>query len=326
MSVKEGKAKDVQKIASPKKDDSSVELLCKWQKKSFTLKLSKEHTIGKVRQMLADLTQVQPKRQKLIGLRLHKKKEHSSSSSESSSSSTTSISDNTKLAALSLRGGRKTKFMMVGVPEAEAVVDKDEKDLPEVLNDLDQDFNYDIEEALILKNAPENIAKMKEVAGQLTINIMNKPRKDKPLLVMDLDYTLFDMKSSAENFNELKRPFSDHFLKELYPYYDIIFWSQTSWKWLEIKLTELGFLTHPDYKICFVLDKTCMFSVSSMRKGRVRKHQVKSLGIIWSKFPQWSAKNTVHVDDLGRNFVMNPQSGLKIKAYKKAYKNRQILI
>jgi len=70
-----------------------------------------------------------------------------------------------------------------------------------VLNDLDQDFNYDIEEALILKNAPENIAKMKEVAGQLTINIMNKPRKDKPLLVMDLDYTLFDMKSSAENFN-----------------------------------------------------------------------------------------------------------------------------
>jgi len=126
--------------------------------------------------------------------------------------------------------------------------------------------------------------------------------------------------------SELKRPFSDHFLKELYPYYDIIFWSQTSWKWLEIKLTELGFLTHPDYKICFVLDKTCMFSVSSMRKGRVRKHQVKSLGIIWSKFPQWSAKNTVHVDDLGRNFVMNPQSGLKIKAYKKAYKNRQILI
>jgi len=55
------------------------------------------------------------------------------------------------------------------------------------------------------------------------------------------------------------------------PSTDIVFWSQTSWKWslfsssgcsthlfrLEIKLTELGILLHPDYRVCFVLDKSC---------------------------------------------------------------------
>ena len=27
--------------------------------------------------------------------------------------------------------------------------------------------------------------------------------------------------------------------------------SQTSWKWLEMKITELGILSHPGYKISF---------------------------------------------------------------------------
>ena len=53
----------------------------------------------------------------------------------------------------------------------------------------------------------------------------------------------------------------DHFLSELYPYYDIAIWSQTSWRWLELKVTELGMMTSETYKICFVLDKSNMFKV-----------------------------------------------------------------
>eukprot|EP00957_Ditylum_brightwellii_P166738 12692207-Ditylum_brightwellii.AAC.1 len=37
--------------------------------------------------------------------------------------------------------------------------------------------------------------------------------------------------------------------------------------------------------------------------------------IIWTKFPRWGSHNTVHVDDLSRNFALNIGSGLKVSAY-----------
>jgi len=38
---------------------------------------------------------------------------------------------------------------------------------------------------------------------------------------------------------------------------------QTSWRWLELKLTELSMLDNPHYKISFVLDKSSMFKIDS---------------------------------------------------------------
>lgn len=63
-----------------------------------------------------------------------------------------------------------------------------------------------------------------------------------------------------------------------------------------------------------------MFKVKSRdADGNPWFHEVKALDIIWSKLPEhYSAANSIHVDDLGRNFAMNPQSGLKIKAFKNA--------
>ena len=59
-----------------------------------------------------------------------------------------------------------------------------------------------------------------------------------------------------------------------------------------------------------------MFRITSQRRsGEEIQHHVKPLQIIWSKFPQWSSANTVHVDDLARNFALNRGSGLKIKAF-----------
>jgi len=43
--------------------------------------------------------------------------------------------------------------------------------------------------------------------------------------------------------------------------------------------------------------------------------QVKPLGVIWGKFPHWSRTNTLMVDDLRRNFIMNPQNGLKVVCF-----------
>lgn len=76
-------------------------------------------------------------------------------------------------------------------------------------------------------------------------------------------------------------------------------------------------ITHPGYKIAFVLDKTSMFRVTSTKKrdGTSVTHSVKPLQLIWTKFPRWGPHNTVHVDDLSRNFALNLNSGLKVSAY-----------
>ena len=43
--------------------------------------------------------------------------------------------------------------------------------------------------------------------------------------------------------------------------------------------------------------------------------KVKPLGVIWGKYSNWSPKNTIMFDDIRRNFIMNPQSGLKVGQY-----------
>lgn len=156
-----------------------------------------------------------------------------------------------------------------------------------------------------------------------TFTLINPLRAGKKLLVLDLDYTLFDMKTKSDDWRLLRRPGTHRFLTAMYAQFDLVVWSQTSWRWLELKLTELGILTHPAYKVSFVMDKSSMFRVASPQSdGNIRKHHVKCLEIIWRKYPQYSSANTVHVDDLGRNFALNPQSGLKIAPYKNAPETR----
>jgi ubiquitin-like domain-containing CTD phosphatase 1 len=100
---------------------------------------------------------------------------------------------------------------------------------------------------------------------------------------------------------------------------DIAIWSQTHWKWVEIKLIELGIINNPRYSICFMLDKSSMF-----RSGPKNKY-IKPLHIIWSKFPHlWGQHNTVHVDDLDRNFAMNPSSGVLVSAYYRPDREREV--
>lgn len=46
--------------------------------------------------------------------------------------------------------------------------------------------------------------------------MLNEPRPGKKLLVLDIDYTLFDHRSAAETGNELMRPFLHEFLTSAY--------------------------------------------------------------------------------------------------------------
>lgn len=170
---------------------------------------------------------------------------------------------------------------------------------------------------------------LKKFTDSTEIYVMNPPRDGKKLLVLDLDHTLLDFSSKTLQqqqqttadpraaANAMKRPHMDSFLTQMYQHYDLVVWSQTSWRWLETKLTELGMLTNAGYRFSFVLDKTSMFSITSTKRDGSRfRHQVKPLGILWAKFPQqWGVHNTVHLDDLGRNFALNTSSGLKVTAY-----------
>ncbi|CAB9496913.1 Ubiquitin-like domain-containing CTD phosphatase 1 [Seminavis robusta] len=305
-------------------------LIAKWAKERIELSsLTPETSIGAVKEMLKERTGVLPKRQKLIGLTVAK-----------TPGGPSSLTDQVVLQELKVKKPKgKTnglpmdnttnnivlEFILMGSKEEEIFVDpQDKDDLPDVIDDFDLDFNAGSDQWLRHVANGENLKKFTE---KTVVHIMNEPRPNKPLLVLDLDHTLLDFSSRvlqrdatasrATVANAMKRPYMDQFLTAVYQHYDLVVWSQTSWRWLETKLIELGMLANPGYKFCFVLDKTSMFTVTSTRRdGSSVTHHVKPLQLIWSKFAdRWSSSNTAHVDDLGRNFALNLGSGIKISAY-----------
>mmetsp|Transcript_15888 Transcript_15888/g.33607 ORF Transcript_15888/g.33607 Transcript_15888/m.33607 type:complete len:394 (+) Transcript_15888:234-1415(+) len=313
----------------------TLTMIAKYGKQKIELSgLSPSSNVGDVKELLREKTGILPKRQKLIGLKRG-----------GGGGGGSTVGDDTPLSDLKSKGGNGNssegaagvvhQFILMGTPEEKIFVDPSKKtDLPDIIDDFDLDFNAGSDEWIQHKAKEDNLQKFTQ---STQVHIINPPRRSsnnthKPLLVLDLDHTLLDFSSKTlrENgasamdigqsddavANQLKRPYMDEFLTWTYKYYDLVVWSQTSWRWLEVKLTELGMLTHPGYKFCFVLDKTSMFQiVSTNRSGKKVTHHVKPLQIIWSKFPHWNSHNTVHLDDLARNFALNLGSGLKCTAY-----------
>mmetsp|Transcript_25705 Transcript_25705/g.51145 ORF Transcript_25705/g.51145 Transcript_25705/m.51145 type:complete len:379 (+) Transcript_25705:64-1200(+) len=297
---------------------ATISLLAKWGGRRIPLpSLPLSTPVGSLKDLLTDATGVLPKRQKLVGLTV-----------AGVGGGRRGLDDAATLGDLRRRGGagdtpqKPLQFLLVGTVEAAIFVDpSDRSDLPEVLDDFDVDYAAGSD---LWERHAADAANLTAFTASTAVHVMHEPRVGLPLLVLDLDHTLLDFSRELASRDDasaeaLKRPGMDGFLARAYLKYDLVVWSQTSWRWLEVKLTELGMLTNPHYRFCFVLDKTSMFSVVSSKRGggKTFKHQVKPLEIIWRKFPQyhWSAANTVHVDDLSRNFALNLECGLKIKAY-----------
>ncbi|KAF8985556.1 hypothetical protein BGZ46_003562 [Entomortierella lignicola] len=268
-----------------------ISLTAQWNGKKLPFEVGLDYTIGELKNKLMELTNVEPKRQKLMLVKGKLPEDH------------------IVLSSLALKNNQT--FLMMGTPEAKVI--KAPEIMPDVLNDLEEDYTPDDE---AFASMAQNQKSLKSTIAKCKIDIMNPLRPGKKLLVLDLDYTLIDCKALNNPLIEVMRPGLHDFLAVCYEHYDIVIWSQTSWRALEAKVTTIGLLTHPDYKISFVMDISTMFSVMSQRDGKPFKHQVKALDIIWSKFPQYNARNTIHIDDLSRNFAMNPRSGLKIGAFK----------
>ena len=94
--------------------------------------------------MLAELTEVQPKRQKLIGL-----------------GKKPNPDDSALLVSLNLK--KEQSFMMVGCQESSVLPEIPAEELPAVVNDLDWD--YQAEEYKNVKISPEYRAKVEEKVG-----------------------------------------------------------------------------------------------------------------------------------------------------------------
>eukprot|EP00794_Sanderia_malayensis_P005274 gene5274-5940_t len=299
--------------------DDKITVVVKWSGKEFSFDdLSPSNTVSNLKEEIFKKTMVRPDRQKLLGLKYKGKPPN----------------DEIKLQMLSLKPG--FKIMMMGTAE-ETLTDiiKPPQDVLELKIADDQDVE---EDEVAFENREEYLAKIEKRVSSYEIKVKNEPRVNKKLLVLDVDYTLFDHRSAAECGLDLMRPYLHEFLTSSYEHYDIVIWSATSMKWIEAKmqsvhendpkktttvgtsnLQELGVTDSPNYKIMFILDSSAMITVHSQKYGII---ETKPLGVIWGKYSQYSSKNSIMVDDLRRNFLMNPQNGLKIRPFRQAHVNR----
>ncbi|KAK2663638.1 hypothetical protein Ddye_002212 [Dipteronia dyeriana] len=276
--------------------EEELTLTVKWRGKEYTVQVCGDDSVSELKRRICEVTSVLPKRQKLLYPKIGNKL----------------ADDSVLLSTLPLKSS--LKMTMIGTVEDDIFVDPVES--PEIIDD----FELGQEESVDIKDKEVNKQKLRRRANQYKIKLRTPCREGKKLLVLDIDYTLFDHRSTAENPLQLMRPYLHEFLTAAYAEYDIMIWSATSMKWVELKMGELGVLNNPNYKITALLDHLAMITVQSDSRGIF---DCKPLGVIWAQLPEfYSSKNTIMFDDLRRNFVMNPKNGLTIKPFRKAHANR----
>ncbi|XP_066141313.1 ubiquitin-like domain-containing CTD phosphatase 1 isoform X1 [Euwallacea fornicatus] len=277
--------------------EGKIPLIIKWSGKEYEVYVSENDTVADLKREILYKTAVRPERQKLLNLKIKGK-----------------VSDEEcRIATLKLKPN--FKIMMMGSLEQDIEEAKTAPTgLPEVVNDFDIE-----DEEIAIENQEIYLNKVSKRVKDYEVKILNELRPDKKLLVLDIDYTLFDHRTTAQSGVELMRPYLHEFLTSAYADYDIVIWSATNMKWIIEKMKLLGVDRHPDYKIAFYLDSLAMISVHIPKYGII---DVKPLGVIWGKFEQFSSKNTIMFDDIRRNFIMNPKNGLRIRPFREAHINR----
>lgn len=259
-------------------EENQQQIVVKWSGQEYQVAVFEDDTVATLKRKLQDHTHVDVKRQKLLGLKTKGGK---------------LPTDEDRIADLNLKA--TTKVMMMGQPEASiAKADEEALAAPEVQDDFD--IGAAEEQALAVKDQPEVLQKLQRRISNVVVKILNPPREGKKCLVLDIDYTLFDLGSAAERPDELARPFLHEFLTDCYQFYDILIWSATNMKWVEVKMRELGVLGNSNYKIVCLLDHAAMLTVSTDKYG---VFDCKPLQFIWAKFPDfYDEHNTVMLDDL----------------------------
>lgn len=278
---------------------NEITVTVKWNGKEYEIGPIKDiETVFTLKTEICKVTGVKPERQKLLNLKYINK----------------IAEDGHKLHLLNLKP--KFKILMMGSLEKDI---EHINEVPESAQNVINDLEVEEDEEVETERQEIYLTKIRNRIEKYSIKELNSPREGKKLLVLDIDYTLFDNGSVAETGAELMRPFLHEFLTSCYLYYDIVIWSATDMKWIEEKMKVLKVTTNPNYKIMFYLDHLAMISVHTAKYGVV---EVKPLGVIWGIYKQYNEKNSLIIDDLRRNFLMNPKNGLRIDAFKRAHVTR----
>lgn len=240
----------------------------KWNKQDLVFDLQGTQTLSELKSLIFEKTNILPDRQKLMGLKLKV---------------AGPITNTTTIDELNL----SSKIMLMGTPE-EIITEFNasqtvQPDLSEGQEEEQQDTTWiEDPETIPLEKREEVRTKLERRIQTYQGKILNEPRPGKKLVVLDIDYTLFDHRSSAETGAELMRPFLHEFLTTIYEHYDIGIWSATSMKWIESKMKLLavenisqGRTTNSqyNYKIVFYMfvsliriDSTIRFSFQGFRR------------------------------------------------------------
>eukprot|EP00967_Tisochrysis_lutea_P075928 scaffold102476_cov27-Tisochrysis_lutea.AAC.1 len=268
---------------------ASSSLRVRYGKLELEFALSDASTVGELRAWLAEQTRVAPSRQKLVGM-------------------PAAAGEAEKLSSLSL----KPKLMLIGTPdEVHLAAESEAVAGIAAASTVADDLDIDVPLTVAVHHLQENLAKVEKRVTEYEPRKLKPPRPGSRLLVLDVDYTLFDHRSPAESAAALGRPFLHDFLASAYELnFDICIWSATSMRWIELKMQELGLVAHPRFQLTMYYDHGAMITLHAEKYGTL---DVKPLGVIWGQHAQWGPHNTLMIDDLSRNFLMNPQSGLRIR-------------
>jgi len=215
-----------------------LDLRYRWSGSIYEISVAESDTVGDLKALIFSQTTIPVERQKILSLTKGKLPD-----------------DETVLGQLKLHERAGKEFSVLGTPIGKELQASLYNGPSDALNE------QDVEQATSLKlDDPalkrRNARKLLEAVNKLNINIMNEPRPGKKLLVLDLDYTILDThawKSQSFHAIDYQRPGMHEFLTAVYPHYDIVIWSQTSWMWLESKLIELNMVGEEQtaYKIAF---------------------------------------------------------------------------
>jgi ubiquitin-like domain-containing CTD phosphatase 1 len=209
----------------PSSKPDPIPLVIKWLGKEIHIENVMEFkTVGELKQNIHEKTGVQVSRQKLLNLQYKGKLESPNLITWCSMISLflflmftdlivgKPAADSLLITDLKPKPG--FKIMMMGSLEKDIEkVDVPPEDRPEIVNDLD--FNTSDKITLVESN-DVYLSKVNKRVQEYKITELNPLRQGKKLLVLDIDYTLFDHRSAAETGLELMRPGLHEFLRDAY--------------------------------------------------------------------------------------------------------------
>lgn len=219
-------------------------ILVKWEKSTFPVELPRSSPLSALRSMLWELTAVRPERQKLFGL--------------TRSPGAGAPCDDVPLSTLITKA--EQKVMMMGSTEAKIAAINTAAAAALASNEVADDFDIDytayarggtlagsagagkggaLVRGLRIHDAAAVAEKLRRRVSNLKVKLMHPLRPGRKCLVLDIDYTIYDCRGAAERVADLGRPGLHEFMSAAYQHYDIVMWSQTNWRFLEAKLTEL---------------------------------------------------------------------------------------